>query len=120
MNLLQTLRTRTYLRLSRSNPRVWLLILMFGCPATKAAGNAFIGGPTPQGLTETSNALPLLVKQVSMPQLRYQQVFNASLFTNVNPNLIYVTTLYVFLAPSARSAAPWTITNMQINLSATS
>ncbi|HEV2392534.1 MAG TPA: hypothetical protein VG146_09245 [Verrucomicrobiae bacterium] len=56
--------------------------------------------------------------------MRYQQVYNASLFTNLGSEFIYVTTIWFSLSPngigSQPSADPWTITNMQINLSTTS
>jgi hypothetical protein len=52
--------------------------------------------------------------------MRYQQVYDRSLFTNVSPNLIYVTTLQFFTDPTqTKPIASWTVPSMQINLSTT-
>jgi hypothetical protein len=54
--------------------------------------------------------------------MRYQQVYDRSLFTNLDVSLIYVTTLGFSLAYHARPIyyGDWTVTNMQVNLSTTS
>jgi hypothetical protein len=52
--------------------------------------------------------------------MRYQQVYDATLFTNVGPDLIYITTLTFF--PERISNKPvfdWTVPKMQVNLSTT-
>jgi hypothetical protein len=54
----------------------------------------------------------------AIPSMRYQQVCSASLFTNVDPALVYVTTLTC--GPSPNHGLAWTVPRMQINLSTTS
>jgi len=48
--------------------------------------------------------------------MRYQQVYNASVFTNLDRRFIYITVFGFGMDPSG---FPWTVTNMQINLSTT-
>jgi len=88
-------------------------------------------GPSPSGLiggsTYTGTILPFLIKQINnnsssngpVPTIRYQQVYNQSLFTNLDPSLIYVTTLTVFPF-STNYLYGWIVPKMQINLSSTS
>ncbi|HEV2209970.1 MAG TPA: hypothetical protein VG167_14410 [Verrucomicrobiae bacterium] len=80
---------------------------------------SFVLAPTP-GTTYLSNALPFLVKDSGYPSLRYQQVYNSSLFTNVDPACIYVTTMTFYLDFYGQGAQYWVVTNMQISLSTTS
>jgi hypothetical protein len=51
--------------------------------------------------------------------MRYQQVYSASLFANVDPSLIYVTKLTFFLDPKGQGSSGVIVSNMQINLSTT-
>jgi hypothetical protein len=51
--------------------------------------------------------------------MRYQQVYSSSLFTNVDPRFIYLPTLQFFIG-TTNGFSPWTIPNMQVNLSTTS
>ncbi len=51
------------------------------------------GGP--QGVPpQTGTQFPFLISQAfpgsGIPTMRYQQVYNSSLFTNVDPSLIYI------------------------------
>jgi hypothetical protein len=52
--------------------------------------------------------------------MRYQQVYAASSFTNVSPDLIYLTTVSFFLNAQSNRTYGWSIPGMQINLSTTS
>jgi hypothetical protein len=86
--------------------------------------DSFITGPTP-GTTETTSIFPFLIKQANvplttnLPSIRYQQVYNATLFTNLDSSLIYLTTLTFLLESDVNRGSFWTVTNMQINLSTT-
>jgi hypothetical protein len=51
--------------------------------------------------------------------MRYQQVYNRSLFTNLDQSLIYVTSLGFYTAPGTMPVCPWTVASMQVNLSTT-
>jgi hypothetical protein len=97
---------------------VFLLLLTGGW--NYCVGDEFILAPSaPGGPTETANGYPFLIKQLPIVSMRYQQVYNASLFTNVDASLFYVTSLNFLIYAKGPAANPWTITNMQINLSTT-
>ena len=75
-------------------------------------------GPNP-GPSGTASIFPFLIKQLggaSTPTMRYQQVYSSSLFTNVNPASIYVTS---FEFRTADFVTPWVVPNFQIDLSTT-
>jgi hypothetical protein len=63
---------------------------------------------------------PFLIKQMGSPPaptVRYQQVYDASLFANIATSSIYVTSLTFFIG--ANFVVGWTIPSMQINVSTT-
>jgi hypothetical protein len=103
----------------------WFAVLFLTGVDLQCGADAFIVAPTPGavgGPTDTASFLPFLIKQITVSpfsSMRYQQVYDASVFTNVDPNLIYITTLTFFLDDFGKGAFPWTVTNMQINLSTT-
>jgi hypothetical protein len=64
--------------------------------------------------------IPFLIKQnagSATPTMRYQQVYDASLFTNVSRQFVYVSTMTFF---TANFVTGWILPSMQINLSTTS
>src|SRR5437016_150852 len=76
-----------------------------------------VGGP---GWVETF--FPFFLQQITVSpfsSMRYQQVYNSSVFSNVAPRCIYVTTLTFFQGFSQQGSTLLTVTNMQINLSTT-
>src|ERR1044071_11828 len=96
-----------------------LLMVALATSGLIALGDDFIAAPSrgqPGG-----TLYPFLLKQTAQSAnpfftMRYQQVYNRSLFTNINPDSIYLTILnFGFLS----SAAGYTL-KMQINLSTTS
>ena len=102
----------------------WLFILFsvtvsLWCRADSVA----VAAPTPSGPVgnpyDTATLFPFLIKQISLSSMRYQQVYNAPAFTNLDPRFIYITVFGFRLDPSGKGSFPWTITNMQINLSTT-
>jgi hypothetical protein len=95
-----------------------LVVLFAAMLRSPCLGDAFVVGPTPNSSAETSTPLPFLLREVypHPATMRYQQVYNASLFTNVDPVFIYVTVLSFAVVGSGGG---WTVTNMQINLSTT-
>jgi len=107
---------------------IFIMVLMVDCSRmTYAAINlpdAFVLAPI-QTPTEVGTIFPFLIKQIdgpltaTMPTIRYQQVYNWSLFTNLAPSLIYVTTL-TFVIGSTNFVSGWSVPKMQINLSTTS
>jgi len=109
--------------------RLFLIILLVACGRGHCFADAFIQAPTVGGpQTYTNSIFPFLIKQIdapstaTMPTIRYQQVYNQSLFTNLYPSLIYVTSLSFTLTSTQRTTAisAWTIPKMQVNLSTTS
>ncbi len=105
----------------------WLLILLLATISQScledALADAVVLAPTPSGPVgnpyDTATFFPFLIKEVTVSafsSMRYQQVYNASVFANVDPKFIYIT---VFGFRLDRSGFPWTVTNMQINLSTT-
>ena len=78
-------------------------------------------------LGSTGANIPFLIKEfctycpnTNKPTMRYQQVYNRSLFTNANPTSIYVTTLTFYPYYAGPPAQDWIVPSMQINLSTTS
>ena len=81
------------------------------------------------GPTETGTIFPFLIKQTDtcvntnpIVNMRYQQVYNSSLFTNfttLDPSLVYVTSLTLYFPDAGGSVAGWTAPKMQIDLSTT-
>lgn len=88
-------------------------------------GDALIIAPTPGavgGPTDTATPIPFLTRMITVApfhSMRYQQVYNASLFTNVDSSLIYISTFTFYLDDFGSGSFAWTITNMQVNLSTT-
>ena len=87
------------------------------------ADSVAIVAPTPSGPVgnpyDTATVFPFLIKQINVSpfsSLRYQQVYNASVFTNVDAEFVYITAFGFRVEPGQ---FPWTVTNMQINLSTT-
>lgn len=77
---------------------------------------------------ETGTYLPLLIKQSYsylnlsnvLLSTHYQQVYSAALFSNLDPSLVYLTSLTFFLnSPYTNRSFYWAITNLQIRLSTT-
>jgi hypothetical protein len=71
------------------------------------------------GPTDSATQLPFVAKYQGLQTMRYQQVYNASAFSNVPPECIYVTTLALLWDFSTPGSAVWTVPSMQINLSTT-
>lgn len=95
-----------------------LLTLFMGAIPHWCLGDAFVIAPTPTGGT-TESLFPFFLQQVQLTSMRYQQVYNASVFSNVAPECIYVTTLTFIQGFSQQGSTVLTVTNMQINLSTT-
>jgi hypothetical protein len=91
----------------------------------KADADDFILAPALAGPTNTTNTiLPFLIKETTayttnIPTMRYQQVYNSSLFTNASASSIYVTTLAFFSYEFGPPPLDWIVPSMQINLSTT-
>lgn len=69
----------------------------------------------------TTNELPFLLQQQNLTSIRYQQVYNAvPIFTNITPQVIYVSDLVFYISYTCQGASGWTMTNLQVNLSTTS
>src|SRR5258708_5146034 len=110
--------------------RQWLLILLLGVAGQECRGDDFFTGPTAPpgpvgGPTWTGTILPFLIKETCLfctnkPTMRYQQVYNSSLFTNGSLGSVYVTTMTFYGDYTNHSTVGWTIPSMQINLSTTS
>jgi hypothetical protein len=108
--------------------RLFFSILVIAGWVSQAIADAFIQAPTVGGpQTYTNSIFPFLIKQidapetVSMPTVRYQQVYNQSLFTNLDPRLIYLTSLsFSLTSTQLTSISAWAIPKMQVNLSTTS
>lgn len=104
--------------------RPWLLILFLGATSQLCRGDDLIIAPH-QGPTGTGTIFPFLIKETcpyctNKPTMRYQQVYNSSLFTNASHGSIYVTTLTFYGASAASPSVDWIVPSMQINLSTTS
>lgn len=82
-----------------------------------ARADDYVLAPTPRTFYYTSNTYPFLIKQNHLTSMRYQQVYNGSLFTNISSNSIYVTLLKFYIYYSSQAGSDWTLTNLQINLS---
>lgn len=99
-----------------------LIAIIIAVPLGQTLADAFVGAPSAPspGPMETPSVLPFAINWAGFSSMRYQQIYNASLFTNVGSDFIYITTLtfHFQLTPVyGRGAAPWTVTNIQINLS---
>ncbi|HXT40457.1 MAG TPA: hypothetical protein VN887_10595 [Candidatus Angelobacter sp.] len=102
----------------------WLLTLFIGAIHECCPADAFIIAPTPPpgpgpGPAYTATFFPFFLQQIQLNSMRYQQVYNASVFTNVAPECIYITTLTFIQSFNQQGTTKLTITNMQINLSTT-
>ncbi len=103
------------------------LCLLFGiCQWCHA--DVFINGPTPPPFgdpSEIGTQLPFLIKETvpegssPAPTMRYQQVYDRSLFTNVDARFIYVSTVAFFIYGTNHGVYSWTIPSMQVNISTT-
>ncbi len=85
-------------------------------------------GPFEFDTNKLDTLLPFLIKETvpsggtEIPTMRYQQVYDRSLFTNVDPRFIYVSTITFYMGPRTNylyCPFGWTIPSMQINLSTT-
>src|SRR6266516_1881252 len=100
-------------------------ILFVSTSGNPCLADAYVIAPTPGpigGPTDTATFFPFLYKQMNVHPfyyMRYQQVYIASVLTNVDRSLFYITTLTFFLDDFGRGAFPWRVTSMQINLSTT-
>jgi hypothetical protein len=86
------------------------------------------GWPTPTNALKTNSWYPFLIKQADLTSMRYQQVYDASLFSTLDDNIYSSQVMYLnhllFSAVSLNplypgGTFPWTITNMQVNFSTT-
>ena len=102
----------------RHRIKKWLVVLFLSAIDLQCRGDAFIIAPTPTG-PEAETFVPFFLQQVRLTSMRYQQVYDASVFSNVPPECIYVTTLTFFQGFSQKGSTLLTITNMEINLSTT-
>ena len=93
-----------------------LFVFMLGQPCRSDVG-ALV--PTPNNMAETNSSIPFYAAGVypSPVTVRYQQVCNASLFTNIPPNCVYVSLLSFRM--DNRGSGGWTVSNLQVNLSTT-
>ena len=85
--------------------------------------DVFIIAPTPTGPlpgpSYVATFFPFFLQQIQLTSMRYQQVYSASVFSNVPPECLYVTTLTFFQDINQQGTTKLTITNMQVNLSTT-
>src|SRR6266568_249613 len=102
----------------RHRIKKWLVVLFLSAIDLQCRGDAFIIAPTPTG-PEAETFVPFFLQQVRLTSMRYQQVYNASVFSSVPPECIYVTTLTFFQGFSQKGSTLLTITSMEINLSTT-
>jgi hypothetical protein len=101
--------------------RIWLCVLLAASAGPRCRGDTVIDAPTP-GPTETNSLYPLLIKQAGLtnpPSMRYQQVYNSTLFTNLDSTNITTLRFYLEFLTN-RTLVNWTVPMMQINLSTTS
>src|SRR5438445_8006219 len=100
----------------------WLVGFSVAAVCLPCGSDSFVLAPTPSGPVgnpyDTSTVAPFLIWEIGWTSMRYQQVYNSSSFTNVDPSLIYITTITFFQDNSKIRFAPWTV-DMQINLSTT-
>src|SRR2546430_17153111 len=101
-----------------------LLTLLMIAATQTCLGDALVIAPAPPpgpvggpGYTETF--FPFFLQQIQLKSLRYQQIYSASLFSNVPPECIYITTLTFSQGYTQQGLTLLTITNMQINLATT-
>ena len=99
----------------------WLLALLLATTDGLCCADVFIIGPFPPpgGQGNTDTFFPFFLQQIRLQSMRYQQVYNASVFSNVPPECIYISTLAFFQGSSQSGCTILTVTNMQINLSTT-
>jgi hypothetical protein len=108
--------------------KTWFLTALTVLLVRPAWGDTSVLAPPMRGPIgsppQTTTLLPFAIQQSGLfggpviPSMRYQQVYSASLFTNVDPTLIYVTTLVPDMSPDYHYSG--TVPKMQINLSTTS
>src|SRR5574341_993469 len=91
-----------------------LLAFLVVSAGERCSGDDFIQAPEP-GSTETGTLYPFLLNQMlsPIPTMRYQQVYNSSLFTNADPRSIYLTTL-TFRGRAQEFGAGTDVSSMQI------
>ncbi len=91
--------------------------------ALRVLGDSFVSAPH-LGPTDAGSFYPFLIKETvtsggsNTPSMRYQQVYDRSVFTNVDPRFIYVSTVTFFMY-GTNGVFGWTVPSMQINLSTT-
>src|SRR5579859_1863537 len=81
-------------------------VLVGGLVPQLSRADEFVGGPTP-GITYTSTVVPFLIQELGYTSMRYQQVYNSSLFTNIDASLVYVTTMKFYMYPYGHGGNPW-------------
>jgi hypothetical protein len=106
----------------------WLAIVFLLTTAQMGRSDTNMIVPPYQGVQgtppQTGTQFPFLISQTfpsgAITNMRYQQVYNSSLFTNLDPSLIYITSLsflsYTPYGPYLGTPIP----KMQVNLSTTS
>jgi hypothetical protein len=96
------------------------MFLVFECTWT-VAGAVDLAVPNELEHTEgnSSDLFPFLIKQTSIPSMRYQQVYHASQFSWLGAQGAYITHI-CFRPDGASQGAVAFLTNVQINFSTTS
>src|SRR5438093_11744278 len=103
-----------------SSSRIGVALWLFACMTNIGRGDEFIIAPH-EGPTATGTIYPFLIKQIDYsptapkPTMRYQQVYNNSLFTNVDRSLIYATSLSFLPNLTEKPFLGWIVPQMQIN-----
>src|SRR5262245_45730016 len=105
----------------------WLFMLLAMAPIARCRADVFAGGPTPPVVSIPSPpwtriVSPFFIIQSGWTSIRYQQVYKATLFTNVPAECIYITSFGFALNSDTNFPPPdfsnWKI-RLQINLSTT-
>src|SRR5438876_9918174 len=103
----------------------WLLMLLAVASVGTCAADVIAGGPTPPVVSIpfppwTRTVVPFFIIQAGWTSMRYQQIYSASLFTNVPAECIYVTSFRFNLDSTTNSPnfSDWMI-GLQFNLSTT-
>src|ERR1044071_31279 len=114
-----------YNRDHRDRMRRWLFIVpAVACVVCCQADVDGIGPPQPPGPigppSYTRTQIPFYIIESGWTSVRYQQVYSASIFTNVPAECIYITSFRFVDYPSFTGvdASDWTMT-LQLNLSST-
>jgi hypothetical protein len=103
--------------------RVTTMLLAMASTASLADSFVYAPSQTVTG-TQEGTYYPFLIQELSAypsaaPTMRYQQVCNGSLFTNLDPRIVYVTSLRFEAADGSPPGWGGTVPSMQINLATT-